>query len=69
MHASCLTPCHPIWTVACQIPLFMIFSRQEYWDGLPRSPPGDLSNPGIESKSLVSPTQVDSLLLVPPGKP
>ena len=24
------------------------FSRQEYWSGLPCSPPGDLPNPGIE---------------------
>ena len=55
VHASCLTPCHPIQTVACQTPLSMVFSRQEYWDGLPRTPPGDLSNPGIEFESLVSP--------------
>ena len=37
------------------------FSRQEYWSGLPCLPPGDLTNPGIESRS---PTlQADSLLL------
>ena len=35
-------------TVACQSPLFMGFSRQEYWSGLPFSSPGDLPNPGIE---------------------
>ena len=23
------------WTIACQAPLFMGFSRQEYWSGLP----------------------------------
>ena len=23
------------WTVACQVPLSMGFSRQEYWSGLP----------------------------------
>ena len=28
------------WTVACQAPLSMKFSRQEYWSGLPFSPPG-----------------------------
>ena len=45
----------------------MEFSRQEYWSGLPSSPPGDLPNPGIEPRS---PTlQVDSLLSEPPGKP
>ena len=28
-----------LWTVACQAPLSMGFSRQEYWSGLPLSPP------------------------------
>ena len=36
------------WTVAHQAPLSMIFSRQEYWSGLPFPSPGDLPNPGIE---------------------
>ena len=31
------------------------FSRQEYWSGLPFSPPGDLPNPGIKPPSLASP--------------
>ena len=31
------------------------FSRQEYWSGLPCSPPGDLPDPGIEPMSLSSP--------------
>ena len=44
-----------IKTVACQAPLSMGFSRQEYWSGLPCCPPGDLSNPGIEPTSLMSP--------------
>ena len=30
-----------------QAPLFMGFSRQEYWNGLPCPPPEDLPNPGI----------------------
>ena len=30
------------------------FSRQEYWSGLPCSPPGDLPNPGIKPASPVS---------------
>ena len=34
------------WTVARQAPLFIQFSRQEYWSGLPFPPPGDLLNPG-----------------------
>ena len=53
--------------VARQAPLSMGFSRQEYWSGLPCSPPEDLPNPGIKPRS---PTlQVDSLLSEPPGKP
>ena len=43
------------WTVACQAPQFMGFSRQEYWNGLPCPSPGDLSDPGIEPLSLASP--------------
>ena len=39
------------WTVAYQAPLFVEFSRQEYWSGLPFSSPGDLPtqgwNPGL----------------------
>ena len=40
------------WTVACQVPLSVGFSRQEYWNGLPSPPPGNLPNPGIEPASL-----------------
>ena len=39
------------WTVACQAPLSMGFSRQEYWSGLPFLSPGDLPDPGIEPGS------------------
>ena len=42
-------------TVSFQVPLFMGFSRQEYWNELPFRPPGDLTNPGIESMSAMSP--------------
>ena len=35
----------------CSPPGYMGFSRQEYWSGLPCSPPGDLPNPGIELMS------------------
>ena len=45
------TLCDPI---ACQAPLSMGFSRQEYWSGLPCLSPGDLSDPGIEATSLAS---------------
>ena len=39
------------WTVAHQAPLSMGFSRQEYWTGLPFSPPGDLPDPGRKLRS------------------
>ena len=44
-----------LWTIAYQAPLFMRFSRQEYWSGLTCPPPGDLPNPGIKRMSLMSP--------------
>ena len=55
------------WTVACQAPLFMGFSRQEYWSGLPLPPSGDLPDPGTEPGSAA--LQVDSLPSGQPGKP
>ena len=42
------------WTVVCQGPLSMGFSRKEYWNGLSFPPPGDLPNPGIKTASLTS---------------
>ena len=43
-----------LWTVDCQTPLLVEFSRQECWSGLPCPPPGDLPNSGIEPASLMS---------------
>ena len=40
------------WTVACQAPLSMDFSRQEYCSGLPFPTPGDLPKAGIEPVPL-----------------
>ena len=44
MHAKSLQSCPTatLWNVAHQAPLSMGFSRQEYWNGLPCPPPGDL---------------------------
>ena len=39
------------WTAACQAPLSMGFSRQEFWSGLPFPSLGDLPGPGIEPAS------------------
>ena len=51
------------WTVTCQAPLSMGFSRQEYWIILLFPSPGDFPDPGIEPGS---PTlQADSLLSGP----
>ena len=46
-------------TVAPQAPLFMEFSRQEYWSRLPFPFPGDLHDTGIERVSAA--LQADSL--------
>ena len=55
------------WTVAWQPLLSGRFSKQEYWNGLPCSPPGDLPNLGME---LGSPAlQMDSLPTELSGKP
>ena len=51
-HFSNVRPFATPWTVACLAPLPMGFSRQEYWSGLPCLSPGDLPDPGFESKSL-----------------
>ena len=42
---SLMTPC----TVVCQAPLSMRFPRQEYWSGLPCSPPGESSWPRVQT--------------------
>ena len=57
-------------SVALQAPLSMGFSSQEYWSGLPCPPAGDLSNPGIEPASPVSPALAGGFFMPePPGKP
>ena len=62
----CLTLETP-WTVARQASLFMGFSRQEYWSGLPFPSPGSLPGPGIELGSPV--LLVKSLPTELPGRP
>ena len=54
-HFSCALLCAAPWTIACQAPLSVGFSREEHWSGLPFPPSGDLPNPGIEPMSLTSP--------------
>ena len=58
------------WTEACQAPLSMGFSRQQYWSGLPCPPPGELPDPGIKPTSLKSPALADGFFITStPGKP
>ena len=62
MSDSFVTP----WTIACHTPLSIVFSRQEYWSGLPFPSPGDLPDPGIKPGFLIF--RADSLRSEPPGK-
>ena len=65
---SCVRLFATLWTVARQAPLFMGFSRQEYWSGLPFPFPGDLPDLGVKPEFPVSPAlQADSLPLEPLG--
>ena len=63
---SCPTLVTP-WTIACQSPLSMGFSRQDHWSGSPFPSPGDLSDLGIEPRSPA--LQADFLPTEPQGKP
>ena len=55
---SCLTLCDSL-DLACQAPLSMGFSRQEYWSGLPCPPPEDLPDSGTEPSSFKPPALAD----------
>ena len=57
------------WTVVHQAPLSTEFSRQEYWNGLPFPPPGDLPDPRIKPSSSMTPILTDSFTTEPLGKP
>ena len=65
----CLTFATP-WTVACQAPLYMGVSRQEYWSGLPLPTPGIFPSQGLNPSLFhLLHLQADSFTAVPPGKP
>ena len=69
-HFSCVQLFETLWTVACQVPLSMGFSRKEYFSGLPCLPPEDLPDLGTNLHLLhLLHWQVGSLSLVPWGKP
>ena len=48
---TCVRFSATLWTVACQAPLSMGFSREENWSRVPCPPPGDLAHPGTEAVS------------------
>ena len=48
------------WTVALLAPLSMEFSRQEYWDGLPCSPEGDLPHSGTADSEIARISQASA---------
>ena len=54
------------WTVACQAPLSMECSKQEYWSGSPFPTPGDLPDPGMELASLVPSALADGFFTTAP---
>ena len=51
MHLRAHVLWHTRFTIARQASLSMGFPSQEYWSGLPFTPPGDLFDPGIEPMS------------------
>ena len=64
----CPTLCE-LMALACQAPLSMKFSKQEYQNELPFPTAGDLLDPGIELVSPVSPAlAVRFFTTVPPRK-
>ena len=68
--ASVVSDSATLWNVACQAPLSMGSSRQEYWSELLCPSPGDLPDPGIEPISPGAPAlQAGSLPTEPPGSP
>ena len=59
---SCVRHFVTLWTIACQAPLSIGFSRQEYWSGLPLPSAEDLPDPEIKPTSLESPALADGFL-------
>ena len=57
------------WTAACQAPLSIGSSRQEYQSGSPFPPPGDLPNPGIEPVAPLGTALACGFFAAPPGSP
>ena len=57
---SCVRLFVTSWTVALPAPLSTEFSRQEYWDGLPCPPEGDLPHSGTADSEIARISQASS---------
>ena len=67
---SCILLFVTPWSVACQMPLSMGFSRQDYWSGFAFPSPWHLPDPGVEPTSLASLALAGRFFTtVTPGKP
>ena len=69
---ACLLSCVQFfmtpWTVDRQAPLFIEFSRQEYWSWVPFPSPVDLPDPGIKPSSPAASVLAGGLFIFePPG--
>ena len=70
VYSSCVRLFAIPWTVTCQAPHSIEFSRQEYLSGLSFPILRHLPEPGIEPASLVSPALTGRFFTaVPPEKP
>ena len=71
VHAqSCLTLRDPMDCSPPSSSVYIGFSRQEYWSGLPFPTPRNLPDPGIKPASLASPALTGGFFTTePPGKP
>ena len=72
---SCVQLFATLWTAACQAPLSMGFSRQDYWSELPFPSAGDLPDLGIKPMAPALAGRFVYLFIYlfittePPGKP
>ena len=74
LQCTCLLSCVQLfvtpWTIAHQVPLSIILSRQNYWSGLPCPTPGEFPNPEIEPTLSASLEWTGGLFTTElPGKP
>ena len=67
---NCVQSFETPWTVVCQVPLSVEFSRQDYRNGVPFPTLGDPPDSGIEPPSPASPVAAGGFFTTePPGKP